>query len=388
MRAEVPELASDQALLELMEDGAGDNVRTALQMMRSGADRGHVLPPPVALDTARRLAQRGIPVSALLRAYRIGQAMFQQAVLARLAAAEPDTDLLAAAAIEVTTFAFDYIDRVSEEVVETYQRERDHWLRGRVAARIARVTDILAGRPVDVPDSERMLAYRFQQTHVGVVVWDRDAQPGVDRLLLLEQTAHRLAERVGARRPPLLVAVDGAMVWAWLPSPQVALDGVVTTFAAELDPAVAMAAGEPAQGLAGFRLTHRQARQAQVVAAAAQRRDGAQIMLSAEIGPVALMCSDLDAAAAWVRATLGGLAFDDEAHARLRETLWAFLSTGGSFTAAAQQLILHKNTVQYRVRKAEEARGRPVQERRLDLELALLISRLLGASVLVPPAAD
>ena len=96
------------------------------------------------------------------------------------------------------------------------------------------------------------------------------------------------------------------------------------------------------------------------------------------------MCADLDATSAWVRSTLGDLALDDEPHARLRETLWEFLATGCSYTAAAQQLILHKNTVQYRVRKAEEARGRPVQDRRLDLELALLVARALGGTVLTP----
>ena len=60
------------------------------------------------------------------------------------------------------------------------------------------------------------------------------------------------------------------------------------------------------------------------------------------------------------------------------------MSTGGSFTATAEQLMLHKNTVHYRIRKAEEIRGRPLQESRLDVELALSACRWLGSAVLLP----
>jgi DNA-binding PucR family transcriptional regulator len=45
-------------------------------------------------------------------------------------------------------------------------------------------------------------------------------------------------------------------------------------------------------------------------------------------------------------------------------------------------LTLHKNTVQYRVRKAEEGLGVPLAENRLDVELALLAAHWLGPSVL------
>jgi DNA-binding PucR family transcriptional regulator len=80
--------------------------------------------------------------------------------------------------------------------------------------------------------------------------------------------------------------------------------------------------------------------------------------------------------------TLGGLAADDEPHARLRETLLLFLQSGGSYKTTAEQLMLHKNTVQYRIRKAEESLGRPVGQHQHDVELALRAARWLGPSVL------
>ena len=67
---------------------------------------------------------------------------------------------------------------------------------------------------------------------------------------------------------------------------------------------------------------------------------------------------------------------------RLRETARAFLVTGGSHTAAAEMLHLHKNTVQYRVQRVEELLGRPLRESRLEVELALLACHWMGESVL------
>ena len=63
-----------------------------------------------------------------------------------------------------------------------------------------------------------------------------------------------------------------------------------------------------------------------------------------------------------------GLATDDDHCARLRETLRAFLATGASYTASATQLAMHKNSVKYRVEKAEQERGRPIRGDRLDVD--------------------
>jgi DNA-binding PucR family transcriptional regulator len=83
-----------------------------------------------------------------------------------------------------------------------------------------------------------------------------------------------------------------------------------------------------------------------------------------------------------VTSTLAGLAADDEHHARLRDTLLTFLQMGGSYETTAERLMLHKNTVQHRIRKAEESLGRPVSENRHDVELALQATYWLGSSIL------
>jgi DNA-binding PucR family transcriptional regulator len=78
----------------------------------------------------------------------------------------------------------------------------------------------------------------------------------------------------------------------------------------------------------------------------------------------------------FVARELGDLAAEDKAVARLRDTLRVFLEEGGSFQATALRLGVHKNTVAYRVRRAEELLGRRVRERRLELETALRLAPL------------
>ena len=51
---------------------------------------------------------------------------------------------------------------------------------------------------------------------------------------------------------------------------------------------------------------------------------------------------------------LADLAFDDESDARLRDTLQVFPGAG-TYTVTAKRLSLHKNGVQYCIRKAEES---------------------------------
>ena len=144
-----------------------------------------------------------------------------------------------------------------------------------------------------------------------------------------------------------------------------------------------VAFGDAARGTAGFRLTHQQAVAAQAVALAARPAPPRAVAFG-EVAPVAMMLGAPELLRAWVLGTLAGLAGDDENHARLRETLLAFLHANGSYKATAEQLMLHKNTVQYRIRRAEESLGRPVSENPHDLELALRASHWLGSSVLQP----
>jgi DNA-binding PucR family transcriptional regulator len=383
MVREIPELAAEGPIAELLAASVTANVVTALDAFETGLDKIDLEAPAAAVEYARRLAQRGVPISALLRAYRLGQAAFQQRMIRGIAVDSLKPEDLVDASVALSATLFSYIDRVSEQVVVAYQTERDRWMRNRGAVRSARVISVLADGAVDVGEAEVALGYPLRQTHRGAVVWVDDSSPHTDRLSRLERVIGRLAEHFRSDRAPLVIAPDDATVWAWLPmsaNPAELVHG--RPFTANEGAWIAL--GEPAPGIEGFRLTHRQARQAQIVAMAADPDKRGRVTESAQAGLVALMCSDLDALRSWVHLVLGPLAIDDDASARLRDTVRAFLSYGGSYTSAAQELLLHKNTVQYRIRKAEEARGRPLSEGRLDVEVALLAVHLLGQKVLQP----
>ena len=103
------------------------------------------------------------------------------------------------------------------------------------------------------------------------------------------------------------------------------------------------------------------------------------------LAAAALIGENLDDAREFVSETLGALASDTANDARLRETLRVYLHDGSSYKKAGEKLNLHFNSVKYRVGRAEERRGRPVDDDRLDVELALLLCHRYGTAVLSGP---
>src|SRR5690606_30859670 len=131
-----------------------------------------------------------------------------------------------------------------------------------------------------------------------------------------------------------------------------------------------------------FRRSLEQATAVRTVAAAAPSARNQVVSYGDDaMAVVALLARDVPATRRWVREVLGGLAADTEAAERLRETVRVFLRTG-SHTDTSERLVLHRNTVRYRLGRAEAERGRPFTDGRLDLELALHVCHVLGSVVL------
>ena len=378
---EIPQLRDDKPVLALLGSSVHSNVDTCLQIMQYQIDLADVQAPAAAVEYARRLAQRGTALTALLRAYRVGHACFSSWLLRELARQADDAQMITAATLDMSKIVAGYIDQTSEEIVAAYARERENWLRNRSAARAARIRGLLSGARIDVRAAEATLGYRLRQYHVGLVCWTGDVAASVDNITRLDRAIREVAGQAACSGDPLFLPRDESSAWAWLPL------GIRDTFAgaaasaADVDGDIHFAFGDAEKGAAGFRLTHQQAVAAQaVVLAAGSPRPRA--VAFGEVAPVAMMLGSSELLRAWVLSTLAGLAADDEHHARLRDTLLVFLQAGGSYKTTAEQLMLHKNTVQYRIRKAQESLGRPVGDNRHDVELALQASRWLGASVL------
>jgi len=384
---EILQLRDDKRVLMLLEASVSENVGTMLHILQHGIDMEQVHAPAAAEEYARRLAQRGVPVAALLRAYRIGLARFEDWCLQELGRQTDDASLISAAGMRIAGVAASYIDKVSEEVLSAYEAEKESWLRNRSIARAARVRALLRNEQVDLDSSEAILGYRLRQHHLGVVTWITGAAAGSDTIGRLEHATAEIAAGAHCDGQPVFVPQDEFCAWAWLPlggRRDVAVPGVSVKSIPGRD-TIRFAFGEPAPGVSGFRRTHQQALSAQAVALAAGP-SGQRMTSFGEVAPLALMSGSIELLQAWVVETLGALADDNEHHARLRDTLRVFLQENASYKAAAERLVLHKNTVQYRVRKAEECVGRPVTQDRLHIELALVASQWLGAAVLRPAA--
>jgi hypothetical protein len=382
---EIPELRDDTPVLALLASSVSSNVDTSLQIMQYRIDLASVQAPVAAVEYARRLAQRGTPLTALLRAYRVGHTCFSYWLLKELARQVNDARMIIAATLAMSRIVAGYIDQTSERMVTAYTRERENWLRNRNAARASRIRGLLAGERTDAR-AEAVLGYRLRQHHVGVMCWTGDAAGNADELTRLEHAINRLATQVACADDPLFLPRDESSAWAWLPLGFRDRFDSSLVGTAGLDGDIRFAFGGVARDLRGFCLTHEQAAAAQGVALAAGVL-APRVVAFAEVAPVAMMLGSAGLLRAWVLSTLAGLAADDEHHARLRDTLLVFLQSGGSYKMTAEQLTLHKNTVQYRIRKAQESLGRPVGDSRNDVELALLASQWLGSSVLERAAA-
>ncbi|WNM31726.1 helix-turn-helix domain-containing protein [Streptomyces sp. Li-HN-5-11] len=382
--AEIPPLRGDLYIEGMLTASIEENVALILHLMQHRIDLDRVEAPVAAVEWARRLAQRDIPTSVLVRAYRLAHARFLSDCLEELGRRTPDVKVLALAGTVFNQRLFSYVDIVSEQVTAAHERERDRWLRQRAVAQLSMVRALLSGSGTDVDEAEAVLDYPLRRDHLGLVVWD--GQPGhtAEAVADPQRVVGELARAVGSTAP-LFVPRDEQLAWAWiaLPAgrtpPRSGLGEVLGRCQ------VRVAFGEPAHGVAGFGATHRQAQLAHT-AATLGGPQRARATWFAEVGPLALMYSDPDAARDWVHSVLGPLAQEGERFARLRETLHAFLVLRGSFTATGERLMLHKNTVQYRVQKAVECLGRPWEEDTANLELALRACDWFGVRMTVAPS--
>jgi DNA-binding PucR family transcriptional regulator len=384
---DLPQLVhDDERMVSLLTASVYQNIETGLQIFQHSIDPAHVEPPAAALEYARRLAQRGTPVFDLIRAYDLGQAAMLDFGFQECTRQVDDAALLGEMMRRLLKVVFEFVTRVTRQLVVVYQEERDRWLLNRSAARSAKVLELLGENhvpadPAWVDAAEAVIGYRLRGTHAGMIAWHTGSADDV--LPVLEAVATAVLGRVRNQGRPLFVPRDEASAWVWLP-----LAGGVSIERAHVDAVLAgtgsgvrLAMGDPAAGVEGFRDTHQQALRVQALALAAGEHCD-RVLTFREVGTMALLTTDLNAARLWVVSTLGPLSGGDENCGRLRDTLRVFLASGGSYTAAAAELTMHKNSVQYRVRKAQELLPRELGANRLDVELALNLCHRLGAAVL------
>jgi DNA-binding PucR family transcriptional regulator len=331
---------------------------------------------------ARTMVREGGELTALLRAYRFGQAIFSTWWNEALGERVQEPRLLARALDSSLTFVFEYLDAVCMRLVQVFTEERERWLRSSAAVRAAMVDAILAGEAVEPELASARLGYELRRHHLGLVLWV-EGGTGEHAFQHLEQAAGRLAAAVGASRP-LLVPAGPGQLWLWAGAFSPAeLEGL-STLAEELTD-VRVAAGRWSEGPDGFRTTHEEAQHARRVARLAGPEPAALTCYDDVVIP-SLLSADLERTRRFVAETLGPLGVEEDGMRRLRVTLQAFLGEGSSHVGAARRLHVHQNTVAYRVHRADELLGGRLARDRLQIELALALADRLGDAVLQPAA--
>ena len=266
------------------------------------------------------------------------------------------------------------LDYLSSTLIARFAAEREQWLRTAAFARRDLVESVLSGASPGQAMS-RKLGYDLSRHHLALLVWSEDqaehTSQDLERVALTVLAAANCTSQ-------LLVVAGPAKLWAWgsrarngpLPDlPELPVtDGVY------------VAAGLLEAGTDGFRASHRQAAVVERLTRLAGRKPG--LFAYEDLALVALAAENLDSAADFVRRELGPLSANDPANAELRQTLKAYLDHDKGVAAAASQLHVAKNTVLYRVRKAEQLLDRSVRDDRLRLHVALHLAEALGAAVL------
>ncbi|AWW36190.1 PucR family transcriptional regulator [Streptomyces sp. AS58] len=327
---------------------------------------GSLLDPRGTRDAARRCswrigaarAEQGLPLDALLHAFRLGGSLVWQALVEETSRTAPeDVRLL----VHVASDVWNFVDEHCTLVADAYrQAERQlNWRRENRVRLLA--TALLDGtsRIADLPETARALGLPEHARYVVVAV-DGGPAPGC-------------AQARAAAVPP------GARTY-WHTGVEVDY-GIVLVGDGELPSAAAptparIGFGGAVEGLAAIGDARRLADTALRICPA----EGGTVRLGEHL-PAALVVSSPELGETLADRVLGPLSGLEPADREvLLDTLSAWLECDGSAQRAGRSLYCHRNTVLNRLRRFEQLTGRSLSRPSdvVEVSLALTARRLLG----------
>jgi DNA-binding PucR family transcriptional regulator len=219
------------------------------------------------------------------------------------------------------------------------------------------VRGLLAGASVKSIE----LGYELDAWHLGVIA------TGPRAGAILRELA------VGLGRPLLRVPSGSETVWAWFGGQRkLAIEELKDLLSAIQPAGFSLATGEPARGTEGWRLTHRQARAALLVALRRPQR----LTRFAEVGLLALALGDEALSRSLVEIYLSPFHEERDGGAGLRRAVRAYFAADHNAKAAACALGVDRGTLRNRLRTVEERLGFPLNRCQAELEVALRLEEL------------
>ncbi|HET9677220.1 MAG TPA: helix-turn-helix domain-containing protein [Solirubrobacterales bacterium] len=309
--------------------------------------------PPIFHAQARLTARSSVSLDMMMRRYFAGYVLIGDFLMR-----EADHCSLNGAALQcIMRDTAAVFDRLISTVAEEYQREA-RGLRASPGERMAaRVRALLSGELLDAADID----YEFDAWHLGAVAVGDCASAA------LKEMAQASDRRL------LLVRSDDDTVWGWFGGRRPVRPEVLeTALAGAGSEALSLALGEPARGLAGWRLTHRQAQAVLPVA----RRTGSSCVQYADAALLGSVLQDDLLAGSLQERYLAPLESERDGGESLRETLRAYFAANRNASSAAAALGVSRHTIANRLRVIEERVGRSLTSSGAEIEAALRLHDL------------
>lgn len=363
LAAEIPAIADDAVLGQAVALSSRSQWTAFLGSIRYPECDVPILPS--AVEVAVDLARRGHELAVLFRIYRVARRAIWDYITDILGTAAPQSDE-SRFLIFFWNRASTWLDSVIEASSALFEAERDKVRQGAAAQKLVAVRALIEGDASLNPreSSAALGGHPLSGLHTAVLLHATD----IHRVTELRDAALELAQLAGARNP-LIVSPGGRDLWMWIGSKAALTTGRFGSLRAWLDErSIVVAVGSSSEGIEGFRLSHLEAQRAQRMAFASRRLPNP--VLFGDVEALAMLWHSPQNAARFVARTLGPLAADTEAMARLRQTARAAIQSE-NLEKAGEALIVHSNTVRYRLGQIEKIMGRSVNERSSDLALAL-----------------
>jgi hypothetical protein len=336
------------------EAGSRAAISAAVEHCLAGIEYGEGWSGPIpsaAATHARRAARYGVSLDAVLRRYASGDRLLADFVM-------DEADRFPSQALrQVLRMQGVVLDRLMATIAAEYADELDRAGRSLGQRRAELVRRLLAGASCAPGE----LDYELGAWHVGVIASGLEAA----------QTIESIAKGLGCSH--LLVPGRDGSAWAWLGGRrEPAIADIVRAFSNRDTTEVALAVGEPAKGLGGWRMTHRQAQRALWVAL---RRPGELTRYADVLLVIPALRDEVLARSLW-DVYLRPLAGRRDGGAISRETLRTYFASGRNAATTASVLNVNRHTVERRLHKIEASLGRSLHSCQAELEVALRLEAL------------
>jgi hypothetical protein len=309
---------------------------------------------------ARKAALNAVSLDTVLRRYLASYTLFGDFVMQEA----EETDLFGVEELQAVgkTQAM-LFESLVEAVSAEYQRVAENRPPSLDLRRVRSVRRLLDGQLANTTE----LAYDLESWHLGAIAFGAGGQEAIRKLA------------TALDRHLLCVCPYEGTFWTWLGGRRRADDEDFKLLAAaSLPSGVSLAVGQPAQGLAGWRLTHRQAAASLPIALRSPR----PVTCYADVALLASMLQDEVLIQSLYDVYLAPLAEDRDGGVNLRATLRAYFAAERNVSSAASALGVSRKTVTSRLRAAEERLGRSLGACAAEMEAALRLEQVADLAVI------